>query len=836
MSFPHDRTSLGDLIAQHYDPKGTWGGSQESRRRQGRCRFLGFDKTTGEPVFDRIGWHHGDVAWLATGQGKNLLIPVWQQSFPALILPAAVGTTTGPKYDTKVVGPLAQPAYKQFGGTWQLDEGLQPQPGALPLGLQLPAGFPVNALGMSILDEQQLALIPSGGILIAVKNGGIRNGGFGTPVFDVTAGGAIDITRFARDHSHWCVYLLPLTSPVGFYFAGNGAVKGASPPGGLAWELGPSVDQQGGHGVVTDIPSKAGTPAQPIQEVFTGPGGTLEQGYVPLAKLQAAGLGPKNAQPVIVDGVQIGYTTGTQEKPPESKSEPPKTQEKPNNGDGGKTVAGAPAVLAVASYRGRGPHNVGETDDVHQLAVTPDGKPVNSLHTDEGEIIIGDTGDAPRKHDKGAWVAPRPDGPFTNEVYHRNDPTDEHVWMGKRVSGLRKWQGTDYMDVPQPNGERPGQPINPPPPPPPPPGPKPKPKPGPKPGPDPGPKPDPLPPDKGGGGEIGKGAVDVGSGLTGGPVPSTPGDEGIYPPPGGYFDGNGRPLYPGFGGPLSPFAPDGVQPANPNGGNAGANPAGGVVGGQLGPTPPVNPGGAQDGPVQRQYPAMGTALGFYEMIARMASIATGARDPRYQFDTYTAEERKQYDNGPAGLRINGFVETSGGKPVLDGPQCSGPDVATGTSPRGGISIGTSDFDLITKLRNERIGKTTKRPVNEGLVTHEERVDQAFGDTNQAGLPANGWRHGRFYDPETGDKFMSIDETDEDGHLVSEIPAVLVDFIAQVMYLWGQPVFTGTPSGAVNRRLSSNLTLADGYCLIASSYFDLNGYTLTLEGDAVLEVT
>jgi hypothetical protein len=43
------------------------------------------------------------------------------------------------------------------------------------------------------------------------------------------------------------------------------------------------------------------------------------------------------------------------------------------------------------------------------------------------------------------------------------------------------------------------------------------------------------------------------------------------------------------------------------------------------------------------------------------------------------------------------------------------------------------------------------------------------------------------------------------------------------------------SGAVQRRLTSDLTLADGECLILSGYIDVGTHTLTLEGDAQLEV-
>jgi hypothetical protein len=815
MSFPHDRTSLGDLIAQHHDPFGTWGGEQASRRRQGRVRFVGFDKTTGEPTYDRYGWHHGDVCWLATGQGNNLAVNVWQQAFPALIMPSSGGTTSGPGYKSSVVGPLAQPVLKQQNGIWVPDTGLLPQAGALPIGLQLPYGYPVVALGMSTLDEQQLALVPAGGILIAVKAGGAANGVYGTRVYDVRGGG-MDFARWARDHSHWCVYLLPRTTLVDFPFGGqlvDSKQAGGAAPGGLAWELGPDVDQQGGHGVVADLPTKAGAPTPAVNDgsqyviqlangqyaVTNDPtlaAQTGIQGSIGGIKYPAIPVNSPAGQ-LILASMNGGVPT-TQEKT-NPQTSPPKTQEKPTNGGTPQTTSRAD-VLAVASYRGRGPLCVGEQDDVHQLATTPDGVAVNSLHDHEDAIVIGDTGDAPRKHDKGAWVPVRPDGPFTHEVYHRVDPTDSHEWMGKTKPQLRKWQGTDFADVPTPAADpRPEQPVS---------GggtrekfPDPKPKPKPKPEPEPpGPDnkwdPDPPPP---GGGPI---PPDFGGGLTPPPVlpPDGGGDPSPSPPPGGYFGPDGTPL-------IFPPGSDGQTPGQLPGPTTGPEARQGGTAGSDGlnpggsfnpPVEPANPGGNADGGGrQNSYPAFGPSMGFYEMIARGTPLQDDVRDPRYQFDSYTPEERKAYDNGPAGLKVNGFVATSGGAPTYDGPQCGPGNLVTGTSPRGGISYEASDSDLPGRLRNERDDKTTQWPRNEGIVNHGRNVGGSFGDINEDGRPANGFHYGRSYDDATGAKYASLEETDGDGKILDSPLAVLLDFLLQKAYLWGNEIITTATLPATN---------------------------------------
>jgi len=46
---------------------------------------------------------------------------------------------------------------------------------------------------------------------------------------------------------------------------------------------------------------------------------------------------------------------------------------------------------------------------------------------------------------------------------------------------------------------------------------------------------------------------------------------------------------------------------------------------------------------------------------------------------------------------------------------------------------------------------------------------------------------------------------------------------------------GGSGGAFQRVLSSDLTLADGECLVVAGYIDDNGYDITMNGDAELEI-
>jgi hypothetical protein len=49
------------------------------------------------------------------------------------------------------------------------------------------------------------------------------------------------------------------------------------------------------------------------------------------------------------------------------------------------------------------------------------------------------------------------------------------------------------------------------------------------------------------------------------------------------------------------------------------------------------------------------------------------------------------------------------------------------------------------------------------------------------------------------------------------------------------VVGGGGGGAYQRNLAANLTLADGQCLVVTGYIDLGAYSVTLNGNAELEI-
>lgn len=52
------------------------------------------------------------------------------------------------------------------------------------------------------------------------------------------------------------------------------------------------------------------------------------------------------------------------------------------------------------------------------------------------------------------------------------------------------------------------------------------------------------------------------------------------------------------------------------------------------------------------------------------------------------------------------------------------------------------------------------------------------------------------------------------------------------WTWGRGSGSG---GAFQRILDANLTIADTYAAVIAEYLDIQNYTLTLEGDAVLHI-
>lgn len=206
----------------------------------------------------------------------------------------------------------------------------------------------------------------------------------------------------------------------------------------------------------------------------------------------------------------------------------------------------------------------------------------------------------------------------------------------------------------------------------------------------------------------------------------------------------------------------------------------------------------------------------------------------------TPKQRVAFDNGPVGVRVNGVGIQSGGMPVIDDPQCGPGKINPGTNPQSGISYGVSDFDVLEHLRDIRQGRTPRIPQNHAVINHEYNVDISFGEINDQGLPANGFRLGRGYDRVSGTyKAMSIEATDSAGNNADLVPAVLLDFIAQKMYLYGVEVATTATAGGsgwVSREASSNFTAPANSSLYVSGSFEIDsGVTYEVPADSILEI-
>lgn len=443
---PADLAFSGARSAQHYDQNQTWPTTR--RLIQHKVRILGQDPLTLNPIpdFNTHGYEHGGAVWLAN-YGANAAppdpaqaiqasmggfvqtvakvpsltaardTPVWAQAFPTV-----VSSAPGSKaYKSKVKGvPNTLPQLQQDPQSlaWQDDNGLLPTPSVPPLGMGVPVGMPGITLPFSTIDQQQQAFVPAGGVLIAVWRGGFLQGSSGSRVYDVTGGGAIDTDRWARVHSSWRVYRLPTQGAITF------GGQNAPPPGGLAWQLGYDVDGQAGNGVMTDLPTRAGTllvtekqdPTKP-ETISTG------TGTVSLAKTARAFLQAPNAN--------VG------------------TQAKSNAGGGPATVAVSNVPqLAVASWRGTGPIDCGGADCPHVLATTPDAERVLSAHLTEAALFRGGTGDAPRLYDPAPWVKASAGGPLWVETPIRNDLSSTHVYAGGSAPGLRRRQTPSFFGVP----------------------------------------------------------------------------------------------------------------------------------------------------------------------------------------------------------------------------------------------------------------------------------------------------------------------------------------------------------------------------------------------------
>jgi hypothetical protein len=355
---------------------------------------------------------------------------------------------------------------------------------------KLASGWPaLVTAGTEELSQEDLAF-PVGGLCVSVHYGGAKNGRLGSRVYDVLGSGELDYNAWAHEQSGRRVYQLPTaTGAGGIAFtrplrAGESADDVAT--GGLAWQLGPDVDDQAGHGACADLPSAAGAPEDPTKDNATtekkpaaGSIASLSQGPYAAKQNSAGAVGklritifggfgtvpydvPWDGTQATLDwirknGEQAGYAAGGRlvsvEVAPGSPP-PGSTTSAPAGGGNPTTVEKVQSpfpveAIALASYRAYGPHDCGGDDCPHLIATTPRGEKIYSLHQRETTLIRGATGDAPAKHDKKIWQKTQPDaGPFWVEAYRRMDPLDSHDWLTGKLTGLRKIQVATCLGTP----------------------------------------------------------------------------------------------------------------------------------------------------------------------------------------------------------------------------------------------------------------------------------------------------------------------------------------------------------------------------------------------------
>lgn len=819
----------GPIVAQHHDKN--WPSSRRQNAKMVRLTGRSDPTKSGTSgnEFERLtlGYYQGGLCWLADYSGPRGA-PLWSPAFAAKLVSMGTGTQSDP-YKSKVTGTgLAAPSLRQSpgGGDWDSDTSLVPQKVALPFGQDIPAGTPGIAFSFTHTDEQQAAFISGGGVCIAVHWGGPPNGKYGSRVYDVTLTGELDKSRWAREQSQRRVYRLPET-PQGFALPFTTTVAATTtsgpstlPPGGLAWQLGFDVDSQAGHGVCADIRSKSGEPVDPDKTTDggegTGGGSTVSKGPVPgsiealrqgpakqkdskfangAGKLKVTFYGgfgtssytvPWDGSQAALDwlrknGEQAGYAAGGRlsSVEPEGPVAIPQTVSPPPAPVGGNpgTATKPPEVqvLAVATYRGHGPFDCGADGDPHEIVRTPDKEAVNSLHIRETALYRGDTGDAPLKFDKFKWKKICPDGPFWLETYLRNDTAVQHPWLLGPRQGLRKWQTSYYFSSPTPeitDGPNPGTTTGPP------------------------------PPGDGGGGGGGGGGDRPGrtGGGGGGQVVDTQVGQ------------------PQFGG---AFRTPGFSSGSPSLAQDPSAPSRALVDGPSG--------------TQRRYIATPLEAAFSTLIARPWTLSPGIKDARGQFAALDEIQQKVYDTAPAGARLEAVSNQTSYVYQRLG-QTGAAQYTTGVSDVSGFALTPSNQSVYDRLRGGRNKPSTTS--NQAFFTFEANANLGFGDTTIGGRPANGAQWGRSYNATTGDKFVSMEETNASGQPVDAPVALLFDFLLQKAYLWGVEIATGAAggNGSVNRRLTTNLTIADGYSLVVSEYYDIAaGVALTLAGDAVLHI-
>lgn len=469
-------------------------GAGTSRDEFGRVfpdiRALGADEDT---VGDDECWGH----WRHDPSSpENRGIPGWANAWPSI----TVAPPSAPNDAGGTVSPPGPPmAIPVRDTSWAGDTRFVAKPVALPKRTnRLPGGWPLVVIAGTEERSQQDLGFPSGGLCVAVHYGGKSNDPLGSRVYDTTAAGQLDDSAWAREQSGRRVYVLP-TSPGagGFQFNAPGSnplvfnpfgtvSPGAPPselaPGGLAWQLGPTVADQAGHGACSDLPSFYAPPApsdgdqaggstvsKPVAGSIAGlsQGVAAQKGVTGAGTLRITFFGgfgtssynvPWDGNQATIDwiyqhGEQAGFAAGgrivsvkpvgtlSPQGPPPSST--PTTTSKPNTGNGLP-----PHVIALATYRAYGPHDSGGPGCPHLITATPRGENIYSLHQYEAALIRGATGDAAAKHDVTPWKPVDRDGPFMLECYRRVDVNDSHQWLTGKLAQLRKIQVSCHVATP----------------------------------------------------------------------------------------------------------------------------------------------------------------------------------------------------------------------------------------------------------------------------------------------------------------------------------------------------------------------------------------------------
>lgn len=424
-----DLQRLGYLPLQHHEEDQSGGDWPENTKALlYGTRIVGVDPATGDWQEDPL---RGPVASTLVWSED----PASPRTVPFWLLGGAPSVVTGPPAqlnDAMFPGPTVRPAVGEDPGGWAPDPGLREETPRTPFGLRFPKTYPGLTVAGTDLREQQELFLPGAIGMIAVHEEGQAQAPYGSYVWDVDDTGALSMLRRARFHSLARVYEIPLTGN-GFFLPpifGGGH--------GLAWQLGLSADRSAGRGMVADT-GGFGIEIDRNHDVAQG-GSDYDRG----AENYLAGIMAHLARHLIEDK--------------------------------GTTYDPRVQVLAAGSVWAGGPFDVGDDQgfcEHHFSATTGLIESIKSLHLSTLSLfrMPGGFEDAPLEFRSEPYeppagnIAALPGGtgdlrlypigvdtnalPYTIPVYCRYDDVAEHVWMGRRMRGLWRWEteGAFYVST-----------------------------------------------------------------------------------------------------------------------------------------------------------------------------------------------------------------------------------------------------------------------------------------------------------------------------------------------------------------------------------------------------